>query len=128
MAHDPKLNSKIPPGDVAEKWEDYKGHVALVAPNNKRRIDVIVVGTGLAGASAAASLVERRADPSDRRAWRVYLTASGESRLEDLKPLATELFADAVSGLNDAQQANLEAMLDTIRLNLTRKAPEAANG
>ena len=58
MAHDPKLNSKIPPGDVAEKWEDYKGHVALVAPNNKRRIDVIVVGTGLAGASAAASLGE----------------------------------------------------------------------
>ena len=58
MAHDPKLNSKIPPGSVAEKWEDYKGHVALVAPNNKRRIDVIVVGTGLAGASAAASLGE----------------------------------------------------------------------
>lgn len=58
MSHDPKLISKTPPGSVAEKWEDYKGHVALVAPNNKRRIDVIVVGTGLAGASAAASLGE----------------------------------------------------------------------
>jgi succinate dehydrogenase / fumarate reductase flavoprotein subunit len=43
---------------MAEKWEDYKGHVPLVAPNNKRRIDVIVIGTGLAGASAAASLGE----------------------------------------------------------------------
>lgn len=75
-----------------------------------------------------AGLVERRADPNDRRAWRIFLTPSGELRLEDLKPLATELFADAVSGLNEAQQAELEAMLEIIRLNLTRKAPEAANG
>jgi DNA-binding MarR family transcriptional regulator len=75
-----------------------------------------------------AGLVERRADPNDRRAWRVFLTPSGESRLEDLKPLANELFDDAVSGLTDSQQAELEAMLDIIRLNLTRRAPEAANG
>ena len=52
------LDSKIPVGPVSVKWEDYKGHVALVAPNNKRRIDVIIVGSGLAGASAAASLGE----------------------------------------------------------------------
>jgi succinate dehydrogenase / fumarate reductase flavoprotein subunit len=52
------LNSKIPSGNMAEKWESYKGHVPLVSPNNKRRIDVIVIGTGLAGASAAASLGE----------------------------------------------------------------------
>ena len=52
------LDSKIPSGKMSEKWEEYKGHVALVAPNNKRKIDVIVVGTGLAGASAAASLGE----------------------------------------------------------------------
>ncbi|GAB4493953.1 MAG: fumarate reductase/succinate dehydrogenase flavoprotein subunit [Saprospiraceae bacterium] len=57
-ALDPKLDSKIPSGAVSEKWEEYKGHVALVAPNNKRRIDVIIVGSGLAGASAAASLGE----------------------------------------------------------------------
>lgn len=75
-----------------------------------------------------AGLVERRADPSDRRAWRIHLTPTGEARLEDLKPLATELFADAVSGLSNDQQAELEAMLDIIRLNLTRRAPEAANG
>lgn len=75
-----------------------------------------------------AQLVERRADPADRRAWRIHLTPVGEARLEDLKPLATELFADAVSGLDTAQQAELESMLETIRLNLTRKAPEAANG
>lgn len=57
-ALDSKLDSKIPSGAVSEKWEEYKGHVALVAPNNKRRIDVIIVGSGLAGASAAASLGE----------------------------------------------------------------------
>ncbi|MCS6928842.1 MAG: fumarate reductase/succinate dehydrogenase flavoprotein subunit [Saprospiraceae bacterium] len=53
-----KLDSKIPPGPLAEKWDYYKNQVPLVSANNKRRIDVIVVGTGLAGASAAASLGE----------------------------------------------------------------------
>jgi succinate dehydrogenase / fumarate reductase flavoprotein subunit len=57
-AHDTPLDSKIPHGSMSEKWEAYKGHVPLVSPNNKRRIDVIVVGTGLAGAAAAASLGE----------------------------------------------------------------------
>ncbi|HOY05664.1 MAG TPA: fumarate reductase/succinate dehydrogenase flavoprotein subunit [Saprospiraceae bacterium] len=52
------IDSKIPAGNITEKWESYKGHVPLVAPNNKRRIDVIIVGSGLAGASAAASLGE----------------------------------------------------------------------
>lgn len=51
-----KLNSKIPQGPVAQKWSSYKDHIALVNPANKRKLDVIVVGTGLAGASAAASL------------------------------------------------------------------------
>jgi succinate dehydrogenase / fumarate reductase, flavoprotein subunit len=52
------LNSKIPQGEMDKKWEDYKGHVQLVNPSNKRKLEVIVVGTGLAGASAAASLGE----------------------------------------------------------------------
>jgi succinate dehydrogenase / fumarate reductase, flavoprotein subunit len=50
------LNSKIPQGPVAAKWSNYKDHIALVNPANKRKLDIIVVGTGLAGASAAASL------------------------------------------------------------------------
>jgi len=53
-----ELNSKIPQGPVAEKWTHYKAHQTLVNPSNKRKLDVIVVGTGLAGASAAASLAE----------------------------------------------------------------------
>jgi succinate dehydrogenase / fumarate reductase flavoprotein subunit len=52
------LNSKIPNGEMNEKWDDYKGHVKLVNPANKRKLEVIVVGTGLAGASAAAALGE----------------------------------------------------------------------
>lgn len=52
------LNSKIPEGPLDEKWKNYKGHVRLVNPANKRRLEIIVIGTGLAGASAAASLGE----------------------------------------------------------------------
>lgn len=52
------LDSKIPEGSLESKWEDYKGHVKLVNPSNKRKLEVIIVGTGLAGASAAASLGE----------------------------------------------------------------------
>ncbi len=51
-------DAKIPAGPLAEKWTNYKTHQKLVNPANKRRLDVIVVGTGLAGASAAASLAE----------------------------------------------------------------------
>ena len=52
------LDSKIPLGDLSNKWSDYKSRVPLVSPSNKQNIDIIVVGTGLAGASAAASLAE----------------------------------------------------------------------
>jgi succinate dehydrogenase / fumarate reductase flavoprotein subunit len=52
------LNSKIPSGPLPEKWKHYKDHINLVNPSNKRKLDIIVVGTGLAGASAAASLGE----------------------------------------------------------------------
>ena len=52
------IDSRIPEGPVAEKWTNYKAHQKLVNPKNKRKLDVIVVGTGLAGASAAASLGE----------------------------------------------------------------------
>ena len=53
-----KLESNVPEGPLASKWTQYKSKMNLVAPNNKRRISVIVVGTGLAGASAAATLAE----------------------------------------------------------------------
>jgi succinate dehydrogenase / fumarate reductase, flavoprotein subunit len=52
------LNSKIPEGPLDSKWNYYKGHVKLVNPSNKRKLEVLVIGTGLAGASAAAALGE----------------------------------------------------------------------
>ena len=57
-AAQPVIDSKIPEGPVAEKWTNYKAHQKLVNPANKRKLDVIVVGTGLAGASAASTLAE----------------------------------------------------------------------
>jgi succinate dehydrogenase / fumarate reductase, flavoprotein subunit len=53
-----KIDARIPEGPLAEKWTHFKAHQKLVNPANKRRLDIIVVGTGLAGASAAASLGE----------------------------------------------------------------------
>ena len=52
------LESKIPEGPLADKWENHKSKINVVAPNNKRNLEIIIVGTGLAGASAAASLAE----------------------------------------------------------------------
>src|SRR3954471_9004611 len=52
------LDSKVPPGPIEHKWDEHKGHLKLVNPNNKRKFTIIVVGAGLAGASAAATLAE----------------------------------------------------------------------
>ena len=52
------LNAKVPAGELRDKWDNYKADAKLVNPNNKRKFKVIVVGTGLAGASAAATLAE----------------------------------------------------------------------
>jgi len=53
-----ELKSKIPAGNLADKWKNHKSSISLVNPANKRKYDVIVVGTGLAGSSASASLAE----------------------------------------------------------------------
>ncbi|MEN3333858.1 MAG: succinate dehydrogenase / fumarate reductase, flavoprotein subunit, partial [Blastocatellia bacterium] len=52
------LNGESPTGPLADKWRRYKDHIKLVNPANKRKFDIIVVGSGLAGASAAATLSE----------------------------------------------------------------------
>lgn len=52
------LNSKIPEGEIAKKWENYKAHSNLVNPSNRRKLDIIIIGTGLAGGAAAATLGE----------------------------------------------------------------------
>ena len=53
-----KLDAKIPAGALEEKWSNHKAAIKVVSPANKRKLDIIIVGTGLGGASAAASLGE----------------------------------------------------------------------
>jgi len=53
-----KLDAKIPPGAISDKWKQYRSTIKLVSPANKRKLDIIVIGTGLAGASAASTLGE----------------------------------------------------------------------
>src|SRR5687768_18186837 len=58
MPVDTDLDARIPPGPLADKWQDHRFSMRLVAPQNRRRFDIIVVGTGLAGGAAAATLGE----------------------------------------------------------------------
>lgn len=66
-------------------------------------------------------LVERRADPADRRAWRLHLTERGQELLEELYPYGMETLKVALDGIDDAQRAQLMAMLEQIRSNLSRR-------
>ncbi len=77
-----------------------------------------------------AALVERRADPSDRRAWRIYLTEKGEGLLGKLRPFGVETLNLALEGLSDTERKQFLESLARVRTNLSRKAPAgiAANG
>lgn len=76
-----------------------------------------------------AGLVERRRDPADRRAWRIYLTDAAEPLIDQLREIGDALGDDALAGLNDTERASLEAMMDRIRTNLVSdENKEAANG
>lgn len=77
---------------------------------------------------AEAGMVERRPDPADRRAWRLFLTPRGLALTNDLRPHAMALFDEAMAGLDSDEQARLVAMLETIRGNLSRRSAEVANG
>ncbi|MBW8784352.1 MAG: MarR family transcriptional regulator [Novosphingobium sp.] len=66
-------------------------------------------------------LVERRADPADRRAWRLFLTDKGNALIEQLMPFADETLAEALDGIDPPAQQRLMAMLDRIRSNLSRR-------
>ena len=83
---DPKLVSKIPDGPLKEKWSKRKAEIRIVSPNNKRKLEVIVVGTGLGGASAAASLGEMGCNVTGNKV--------SECRIPALEIVVAVLFGD----------------------------------
>ena len=77
-----------------------------------------------------AGMVERRADPADRRAWRLFLTERANGLLSELRPLALNLFDEAMTGLSVPERDALLEVLERIRINLSRRPTTelAANG
>lgn len=79
-----------------------------------------------------AGLVERRPDPADRRAWRIYLTETARPILDELRFLGDALIAEATAGLTESERERLSALLVRVRENLTDQpetiSEEAANG
>jgi DNA-binding MarR family transcriptional regulator len=77
-----------------------------------------------------ASLVERRPDPADRRAWCLFLTDKARGVIDQLRPLATEMFEVALEGVSTVERSNMINTLDRIRQNLSRTSadPMVAHG
>jgi len=67
------------------------------------------------------ALVERRADPSDRRAWQLYLTAQAEPLLDHLRQTAQAVVAEATEGMSEAERETLTALVERVRANLSRR-------
>ena len=72
-----------------------------------------------------SDLVERRADPADRRSWRLFLTEKARGLLSELRPLAEEMLDDALEGLTEEERVILRAMLEGMRANLSGRPAEA---
>lgn len=75
-----------------------------------------------------AGMVERRRDPTDRRAWQIFLTEKSRPVIDELRIVGNEVFEQAFTGLSREQRDQLYALLDTIRTNLNSDYQEAANG
>ena len=71
-----------------------------------------------------AGMVERRADPEDRRTWRLYLTAEADSHMVRLGGFAQTVFDEALAGLSDDEHATLLALLERVRTNLSENMPD----
>ena len=71
-----------------------------------------------------ADLVERRADPADRRSWRLVLTPKAQALLGELRPLAEAMIDEALDGIAETDRAALRSTLERMRQNLSRRTPE----
>lgn len=87
---------------------------------DRLEVETITVGR-MVDRLADAGLVERRADPHDRRAWCLYLTERAVALLGDLQPVAAALRAEMLAGFSDDEQAQLHALLQRVRSNLVRE-------
>lgn len=72
-----------------------------------------------------AGLVERRADPADRRSWRLFLTPRAHDLLDQLRPLANAMIEEALTGIDEGERDLLRNLLDRIRNNLSGRTVEA---
>jgi DNA-binding MarR family transcriptional regulator len=68
-----------------------------------------------------AAMVERRADPTDRRAWKLFLTEKGQGLLDELRPFARDTYEAALEGVDEAELAAVMAVLGRMRANLSRR-------
>ncbi|MCA3255055.1 MAG: MarR family transcriptional regulator [Alphaproteobacteria bacterium] len=75
-----------------------------------------------------AGLVERRPDPADRRAWRLFLTPAAHPMIASMRGLGSEVIGEALAGFSADEQAQLRTMLERVRSNLSTRSPEAARG
>jgi DNA-binding MarR family transcriptional regulator len=75
-----------------------------------------------------AGLVERRPSPADRRVWQLFLTDKSRPLLKQLRGVATELLEEAMAGISQAEQVQLDATLERVRANLSRRTLAVANG
>ena len=85
-------------------------------------VETITVGR-MVDRLADAGLVERRADPADRRAWRLHLTDRAHPILAELRLIADQMMREMLEGLDDTEQAALQALLERVRANLLPRPP-----
>ena len=85
-------------------------------------VETITVGR-MVDRLADAGLVERRADPADRRAWRLHLTDRAHPILAELRLIADQMMREMLEGLDDVEQAALQALLERVRANLLPRVP-----
>lgn len=133
-----KLDAKIPAGALAEKWSNHKAAIKVVSPANKRKLDIIIVGTGLGGASAAASLGELGYNvkifciqDSPRRAHSIAAQGgiNAAKNYQNDNDSVYRLFYDTIKGGDyRAREANVYRLAEVSNLIIDQCVAQACSG
>ncbi|BBE33603.1 MarR family winged helix-turn-helix transcriptional regulator [Sphingosinicella microcystinivorans] len=95
---------------------------------DRLEVEAITVGR-MVDRLQEAGIVERRADPNDRRAWRLYLTPHSRALMEELRPVSERMIEDTLEGFTPTERATFVNYLERVRANLQRQTgQEAVNG